>query len=127
MTRTEPFLSLGSESCLGFAACLTRAGFDVLGVDVDVRLVECINDKAWVFDEPGVASAIAEATGGTLRATTQYGFRPAMTSCVTIQRSTIFARAPQSLLHAPAYGPQTFLWRTDSLSMPNLLSHIAAR
>jgi UDPglucose 6-dehydrogenase len=72
MTCAEPLSVIGlGKLGLGFAACLAKAGFDVLGVDLDPDLVERINDKASAFDEPGIASAIAATTGGTLRAATE--------------------------------------------------------
>ena len=71
MTRAEPLSVIGlGKLGLGFAACLAKAGFDVLGVDLDSSLVDRINDKVRSFDEPGIASAIATTTGGTLRAVT---------------------------------------------------------
>jgi UDPglucose 6-dehydrogenase len=72
MTGAEPLSVIGlGKLGLGFAACLAKAGFDVLGVDLDPGLVERINDKAATFDEPGIASALAATTGGTLRAGTE--------------------------------------------------------
>jgi UDPglucose 6-dehydrogenase len=71
MTPAEPLSVIGlGKLGLGFAACLARAGFDVLGVDLDQDLVERINHEASVFDEPGVAAAIATTTSGALRAAT---------------------------------------------------------
>jgi UDPglucose 6-dehydrogenase len=68
VTRAEPLSVIGlGKLGLGFAACLARGGFDVLGVDVDSGVVERINGGASDFDEPGIASALAAASG-TLRA-----------------------------------------------------------
>jgi UDPglucose 6-dehydrogenase len=72
MISAEPLSVIGlGKLGLGVAACLARAGFDVLGVDLDPGLVERINDKASAFDEPGIASAIAATPGGTFRAATE--------------------------------------------------------
>jgi UDPglucose 6-dehydrogenase len=72
MILAEPLSVIGlGKLGLGFAACLARGGFDVLGVDVDPGVVDSINDKSSAFDEPGIASAIATTTGGTLRAVTE--------------------------------------------------------
>jgi UDPglucose 6-dehydrogenase len=70
MTVAEPLSVIGlGKLGLGFAACLAKAGFDVLGVDLDQDLVARINDKALVFDEHGVAAAIATADGAFRAAT----------------------------------------------------------
>jgi UDP-glucose 6-dehydrogenase len=72
MILAEPLSVIGlGKLGLGFAACLARGGFDVLGVDLDPGVVDSINDKSSAFDEPGIASALATTTGGTLRAVTE--------------------------------------------------------
>jgi len=72
MIPAEPLSVIGlGKLGLGFAACLARGGFDVLGVDLDRGVVDRINDSVSVFDEPGIASAFAMTTGGTLRAVTE--------------------------------------------------------
>jgi UDPglucose 6-dehydrogenase len=72
MTPAEPLSVIGlGKLGLGFAACLARAGFDVLGVDLDPRVVDRVNNKDSAFDEPGIASAVAATTGATLRAVTE--------------------------------------------------------
>ena len=72
MILAEPLSVIGlGKLGLGFAACLAKGGFDVLGVDLDPGVVDSINDKSSAFDEPGIASAIATTTGGTLRAVTE--------------------------------------------------------
>ena len=72
MTHAERLSVIGlGKLGLGFAACLTKAGFDVLGVDSDPVVVDLINGGAPTFDEPGVASALVTTTGGKLRATTR--------------------------------------------------------
>jgi UDPglucose 6-dehydrogenase len=72
MTPAEPLSVIGlGKLGLGFAACLARGGFDVLGVDLDPRVVDRVNDKDSAFDEPGIAAAVAATTGGTLRAVTE--------------------------------------------------------
>jgi UDPglucose 6-dehydrogenase len=68
MTGAEPLSVIGlGKLGLGFAACLARGGFDVLGVDLDPGVVNRINDGVSAFDEPGIAAAIA-TPGGKLRA-----------------------------------------------------------
>ena len=70
MTHAEPLSVIGlGKLGLGFAACLARNGFNVLGVDQDISLVDRINGGAPAFEEPGVDDAIMAATGGTLCAT----------------------------------------------------------
>ena len=72
MTPAEPLSVIGlGKLGLGLAACLARGGFDVLGVDLDPRVVDHVNDKGSAFDEPGIASAVAATTGVTLRAVTE--------------------------------------------------------
>ena len=72
MTHAEPISVVGlGKLGLGFAACLARNGFNVLGVDQDISLVDRINGGAPAFEEPGVDDAIMAATGGTLCATSE--------------------------------------------------------
>jgi GDP-mannose 6-dehydrogenase len=53
------------------AACLARSGHDVIGVDVNQRKVDFINEGKTVMAEPGLAELTATAVAeGRLRATT---------------------------------------------------------
>jgi UDPglucose 6-dehydrogenase len=66
----EPMCVIGlGKVGLGFAACLARNGFDVLGIDTDARLVDRINAGTAVSDEPGVAEVLNHTSIGRLRAT----------------------------------------------------------
>ena len=77
MTGAEPITVIGlGKLGLGFAACLARNGFDVLGVDLNTSLVDRINTGAPNFYEPGVDAAIAKTTGGKLRASSEISGAP---------------------------------------------------
>ena len=68
MTGAEPISVIGlGKVGLGLAACLAKNGFDVFGVDHDVRLVDLINARTATIDEPGVDAVIAKTMGGILR------------------------------------------------------------
>ncbi|MEO8481096.1 MAG: nucleotide sugar dehydrogenase [Acidobacteriota bacterium] len=65
----EPICVIGlGKVGLGFAACLARSGFDVLGLDTDVALVGRINAGTAVSDEPGVDEVLRHTCAGRLRA-----------------------------------------------------------
>ncbi|MDK9696951.1 MAG: nucleotide sugar dehydrogenase [Siculibacillus sp.] len=56
------------------AACLTRQGHDVVGIDVAEAKVKAVNAGATPITEPGLDELIAEAVAaGRLRATTEVG------------------------------------------------------
>ncbi|MCB0638420.1 MAG: UDP-glucose/GDP-mannose dehydrogenase family protein [Lewinella sp.] len=56
---------------LCFALSLTRAGYEVIGIDIDPDYVDQVNRRALPSDEPGVAAALREVQGFT--ATTDLG------------------------------------------------------
>src|SRR4029077_2899723 len=52
------------------AACLAKAGHEVIGVDIDEEKVAMINDSASPVVEPGLSALISEVVAaGRLRAT----------------------------------------------------------
>lgn len=70
MAQTRERISIIGLGKLGicFALSLERAGFDVLGVDLDPAHVAAVNDRSLRSDEPGVTEALRAAR--RLRATT---------------------------------------------------------
>jgi UDPglucose 6-dehydrogenase len=68
--RTDRIVVVGlGKLGLCLAACLAERGFEVLGVDVDPRVVEHVNRGASPLVEPGLDELIARWGGGRLRAT----------------------------------------------------------
>lgn len=57
---------------LCLAACYAEAGIDVLGVDIEERVVDYVNSAKSPIEEPGLAELIAKTSGKTLRATTHH-------------------------------------------------------
>lgn len=53
--------------CLG--ACFADSGLDVVGVDVEEKVVKCINEGRAPFAEPGLDEMLARVGGKKLRAT----------------------------------------------------------
>jgi GDP-mannose 6-dehydrogenase len=61
---------LGYVGCVS-AACLTADGHEVVGVDVDIRKVDAVNEGVAPFYEPGLGPLLLEGKNrGTLMATT---------------------------------------------------------
>jgi GDP-mannose 6-dehydrogenase len=70
MTNTLGVFGLGYVGCVS-AACFAKAGWQVIGVDVNSMKVDMINQGSSPVVEPGVAELVAEVVkSGRLRATT---------------------------------------------------------
>ena len=70
MTNTLGVFGLGYVGCVS-AACFAKAGWEVIGVDVNNLKVDMINQGSSPVVEPGVAELVTEVVrSGRLRATT---------------------------------------------------------
>src|SRR2546426_8919954 len=55
---------------LSFASCLTAAGHQVWGANVDATLVDALSRREFHTPEPGVVERLTRPSGGTFTATT---------------------------------------------------------
>lgn len=55
---------------LCLASCFAEKGFDTIGIDIEERVVDCVNRGEAPFFEPGLGDMIAKHGGNKLRATT---------------------------------------------------------
>src|SRR5205809_6608685 len=70
MTRTLGVVGIGYVGCVS-AACFAKAGWRVIGVDVNGMKVDMINQGRSPVLEPGLADLVRDAVAnGRLRATT---------------------------------------------------------
>jgi len=57
---------------LCFSACLAEKGFDVIGVDIEEKIVEAVNRGIAPWYEPGLSELLGKHGGKTLRAITKH-------------------------------------------------------
>jgi len=61
MSENILFIGLGKLG-LCFALCMEKAGYNVLGIDINQKYIDSLNNKSYKSKEPNIENYLAEST-----------------------------------------------------------------